>query len=120
MAGERKDRWPLDVLEGEALRRKQHEIANVMKDVVKDRYCPTMTSPSMLPEDHSPRSGGEPAIRGIPARLIEAAEKAAREDAERTDRWRAFREAQARDFEAARAAEPWLTWDAWIKRKERK
>ncbi len=113
-----KDRWPLESLGGDELRRKQREIANVMRDVVRDRYNPTMTSPSMYREDPSPRSGGEPSINGVPARLVEAAQNAAREDAEQTDRWRAFREAQERDFEAAKAAEPWLTWDAWIKRKE--
>lgn len=114
-----KDRWdPKDALSGAELARKQREIANVMRDVVRDRYNPTLASPSMY-RDPSPRSGGEPYINGQPARLVEAAQKAEREDAERTDRWRAFREKQERDFEAAKAKEPWLSWDAWIKRNER-
>jgi hypothetical protein len=109
MAGERKDRWPLDALGGEELRRKQREIADVMRDVVADRYNPTTTSPSMYREQ--PRSGGgERYIGNIPARLVEASEKAAREFAEQKDRWTAFREAQQR--------EPGLTLEQWRARRK--
>ena len=105
-----KDRWdPNDALSGEEKRRKEREIASVMRDVVRDRYNPMMTSPSMYREDPSPRSGGEPAINGVPARLVEAAQKAAREHAEQTDEWTAFRSAQAR--------EPGLTWQEWKARE---
>jgi hypothetical protein len=105
-----KDRWdPNDALSGEALRRKQREIANVMRDVVKDRYNPTLTSPSMYREDQL-RGGGEPYIGSIPARLVEASEKAAREHAEQVDRWTAFRDAQAR--------EPGLTLEQWEARRK--
>jgi hypothetical protein len=107
-----KDRWdPNDTLSGEEKRRKQREIANVMRDVVADRYNPTTTSPSMYREE--PRSGGgERYIGNIPARLVEASEKAAREHAEQVDRWTAFRDAQAR--------EPGLTLEQWEARKEKK
>jgi hypothetical protein len=109
MAGERKDRWPLDTLGGDELRRKQREIADVMRDVVADRYNPTTTSPSMYREDQL-RSGGEPYIGNVPKRLIEASEKAAREHAEQVDRWTAFRDAQAR--------EPGLTLEQWEARRK--
>jgi hypothetical protein len=107
-----KDRWPLDVLTGEELRQKQREIANVMRDVVRDRYNPTATSPSMYRQDPRPRTGGEPYINGVPARVVEAVQKAEREHAEQVDRWTAFRFAQER--------EPGLTFEQWEARQEKK
>jgi hypothetical protein len=84
----------------------------LLQDLKRDaRYNPTTTSPSAYREE--PRSGGgEKYIGNIPARLVEASEKAAREHAEQVDRWTAFRDAQAR--------EPSLTLEQWEARKEGK
>ena len=107
------DRWPNDTVKGEELRRAQNQISNAMVGAIQDAMRPTWNKGrGMLPDpDPSKLPAGEPAVRGVPVRVIEqmeASERAKEEFAQKKRDWEEFRRKQMEEFQAFRREHPWL------------